>query len=398
LNLADKPDASARDRPDQALLLAGIRYRLAHRVDVARQRGLGDDPSAPHGLQEVISRHNLFPVLDQKEQQIEHLRSNGDELGASLELAPIGVQAIILERKLHFRAPVGQESKENSIAIQHGCKAFRPARAHFGSGFRSKATDGLKNRGKVMKIVVIGGTGLIGTKLATKLRQNGHEVIQAAPSTGVNTITGEGLDRVLSAAEVVVDVANSPSFEDRAALKFFETSSHNLLAAEATAKVRHHVALSVVGTDRLPECGYFRAKLVQENLIQASKIPYTILRATQFFEFVGGIVDSSADGQIVRLSPALFQPVASDDVAAALADVTLGVPVNGIVELAGPEPFSLDGFARQYLTATKDPRKVVADIHARYFGAELDDRSLTPGQNPRLGAVRFEDWLAGLRQ
>jgi uncharacterized protein YbjT (DUF2867 family) len=255
-----------------------------------------------------------------------------------------------------------------------------------------------ESRGKVMKIVIIGGTGLIGTKLASRLRQKGHEVIAASPSTGVNTITGEGLDRALSGAEVVVDVANSPSFEGRAVLKFFETSGRNLLAAEASASVRHHVALSVVGVDRLSENGYFRAKLVQEGLIKASKISYTILRATQFFEFVGGIVASSADGQIVRLSPALFQPVASDDVAAALADVTLGVPVNGIVELAGPEPFSLDDFARQYLTATKDPRKVVADIHACYFGAELDDRSLTPGQNPRLGAVHFEDWLAALRQ
>lgn len=249
-----------------------------------------------------------------------------------------------------------------------------------------------------MKIVIIGGTGLIGTKLASRLRQKGHEVIPAAPSTGVNTITGEGLDKALSGAEIVVDVANSPSFEDRAVLAFFETSGRNLLAAEAAAKVRHHVALSVVGSDRLPECGYFHAKLAQENLIKASKIPYTILRATQFFEFVGGIVDTSADGQIVRLSPALFQPVASDDVAAALADVALAAPVNGVVELAGPERFSLDEFARKYLTATKDPRKVVADIHARYFGAELDDRSLTPGNNPRIGSVRFEDWLAGLRK
>jgi uncharacterized protein YbjT (DUF2867 family) len=249
-----------------------------------------------------------------------------------------------------------------------------------------------------MKIVIIGGTGLIGTKLASRLRQKGHQIIPASPRTGVNTITGEGLDKALSGAEIVVDVANSPSFEDRAVLKFFETSGRNLLAAEASAGVRHHVALSVVGTDRLPENGYFRAKLAQESLIKAAKIPYTILRATQFFEFVGGIVDSSADGQIIRLSPALFQPVASDDVAAALADITLGVAVNGIVELAGPEPFSLDDFARQYLTATKDPRKVVADIHARYFGARLDDRSLTPGKNPRLGAVRFGDWLAGLRK
>jgi uncharacterized protein YbjT (DUF2867 family) len=248
-----------------------------------------------------------------------------------------------------------------------------------------------------MKIVVIGGTGLIGAKLVGKLSQSGHEVVPATPRMGVNTITGEGLDKVLSRAEIVVDVANSPSFEDSAALKFFETSGRNLLAAEAAAKVQRHVALSIVGTDRLPECGYFRAKLAQENLIRASKIPYTILRATQFFEFVGGIVDSSSDGQIVRLSPALFQPVASDDVAAALADVTLGVPLNGIVELAGPERLSLDEFGRRYLTATKDPRSVVADIHARYFGAELDDRSLTPGNDPRLGSVRFEDWLARLR-
>ena len=245
-----------------------------------------------------------------------------------------------------------------------------------------------------MKIVIIGGTGLIGTKLAGKLREKGHEVVPAAPSTGVNTITGEGLEKALLGAEIVVDVANSPSFEDGPALKFFETSGRNLLAAEATAGVRHHIALSIVGTDRLPECGYFRAKLAQENLIRASKIPYTILRATQFFEFVGGIVDSSSDGQIVRLSPALFQPVASDDVAAALADVTLGAPVNGIVELAGPEKFSLDEFARKYLIATKDPRRVAADIHARYFGAELDDQSLTPVNNPRLGSLRFEDWLA----
>jgi len=249
-----------------------------------------------------------------------------------------------------------------------------------------------------MKIVVVGGTGLIGRKLAGKLRAKGHEVIPAAPGTGVNTITGAGLDRALSGAEIVVDVTNSPSFEDDAVLRFFETSGRNLLAAEAAAAVRHHVALSVVGTDRLPGCGYFRAKLAQENLIRASKIPYTILRATQFFEFVGAAVDSSADGQIVRLSPALFQPAASDDVAAALADVTLAAPINGVVELAGPERFSLDEFGRRYLTATKDRRKVIADIHARYFGAELDDRSLTPGQNPRLGAVRFEDWLAGLRQ
>jgi uncharacterized protein YbjT (DUF2867 family) len=245
-----------------------------------------------------------------------------------------------------------------------------------------------------MKIVIIGGTGLIGTKVAGHLGRKGHQVVQAAPSTGVNTITGAGLDQVLIGADVVVDVANSPSFEDAAALKFFETSGRNLLAAEAAANVRHHVALSIVGTDRLPDCGYFRAKLAQENLIRAAKVPYSILRATQFFEFVGGIVDTGSDGHVARLSPALFQPVASDDVAATLADVTLGAPLNGFIELAGPERASLDEFGRRYLAATKDPRRIVADIHARYFGAELNDLSLTPGSNPRIGAVRFEDWLA----
>jgi len=249
-----------------------------------------------------------------------------------------------------------------------------------------------------MKIVIIGGTGLIGTKVADMLREKGHDVLQASTRTGVNIITGEGLNAAFSGADVVVDVANSPSFEDRAVLAFFKTSSRNLLAAETVARVRHHVALSIVGTDRLPDCGYFRAKLAQENLIRRSTIPYTILRATQFFEFVGGIVATSTDGEIARLSPALFQPVASDDVAAALADVTLADPTNGVVELAGPERLSLDEFGRRYLAAIKDPRKVVADIHARYFGAELDDRSLTPGDNPRLGAIPFGDWLATLRK
>jgi uncharacterized protein YbjT (DUF2867 family) len=249
-----------------------------------------------------------------------------------------------------------------------------------------------------MKIVVIGGTGLIGTKLVGNLRRKGHEVIPAAPGTGVNTITGEGLDKALSGAEILVDVANAPSFEDDAALRFFKTSGRNLLAAEAAAGVKHHVGLSVVGADRLPECGYFRAKLAQENLISTSKVPYTILRATQFFEFVGAVVDSSTDGQIVRLSPALFQPVASDDVATALADFSIGAPVNGIVELAGPEKFSLDEFGRRYLTATKDRRKVIADIHARYFGAELNDRSLTPSRSPRLGSVCYDEWLRKLYQ
>jgi uncharacterized protein YbjT (DUF2867 family) len=249
-----------------------------------------------------------------------------------------------------------------------------------------------------MKIVIIGGTGLIGTKLASRLREKGHNVLQASPSTGVNTITGEGLNEALTGTEIVVDVANSPSFEDRAVFAFFETSCRNLLAAGTAANVRHHVVLSIVGTDRLPECGYFRSKLAQENLIRRSTIPYTILRATQFFEFVGGIIDTSSNGQIARLSPALFQPVASDDVAATLADVTLADPVNGMIELAGPERLSLDDFGRKYLAATKDPRKIVADIHARYFGAELDDRSLTPGDDARLGAIRFEDWLATLRK
>jgi uncharacterized protein YbjT (DUF2867 family) len=249
-----------------------------------------------------------------------------------------------------------------------------------------------------MKIVIIGGTGLIGTKLARRLREKGHDVLQASPRTGIDAITGEGLDKALANAEIVVDVANSSSFEDSAVLAFFDTSSRNLLAAEVAAKVRHHVALSVVGTDRLPQCGYFRATLAQENLIRRSAIPYTSLRATQFFEFIGGIVETSSDGRIARLSPALFQPVASDDVAATLADVTLADPINGMIELAGPERFSLDEFGRKYLAATKDSRKVVADIHARYFGAELDDRSLTPGEHARLGTIRFEDWLTTRRK
>jgi uncharacterized protein YbjT (DUF2867 family) len=249
-----------------------------------------------------------------------------------------------------------------------------------------------------MKIVLIGGTGLIGTKLARILRGKGHDVLQASPRTGVDAVTGEGLGKALAIADVVVDVANSPSFKDDEVLAFFETSSRNILAAEAAAKVRHHVTLSIVGSDRLPECGYLRAKLAQERLIERSKTPYSILRSTQFFEFVGGIVDTSTDGHITKLSPALVQPVASDDVAAALADMTLADPVMGTIELAGPESLSLDEFGRKYLAAIKDPRRVVADIHARYFGAELDDRSLTPGNHPRLGAIRFEDWLSGFRK
>ncbi|HEY2917752.1 MAG TPA: SDR family oxidoreductase [Candidatus Binatia bacterium] len=245
-----------------------------------------------------------------------------------------------------------------------------------------------------MKIVVIGGSGLIGTKLVNKLRQLGHEVVAASPSSGVNTITGEGLAEALADAQVVVDVTNSPSWEDKAVLEFFETSSRNLLAAEVAAGVKHHVALSVVGTDRLLQSGFFRAKMAQEDLIKASKVSYTILRSTQFFEFLNGIVQSATDGQTVRLSPAFVQPVVSDDVAAALAEVTLGTPVNGTVELAGPERLRLDELVRRFLSAKQDARQVVADVHARYFGVELNDKSLTPGDNPRIGPTRFEDWLS----
>ena len=245
-----------------------------------------------------------------------------------------------------------------------------------------------------MKIVVIGGSGLIGKKLVDNLRQHGHEVVAASLSSGVNILTGEGLAQALTGAHVVVDVANSPSFEDKAVLEFFETAGRNLLTAEAAAGVGHHVALSVVGADRLPASGYLRAKMAQEKLIKASRIPYTILRSTQFFEFVSGIAQSATDGQTVRLPPALVQPVASDDVAAALADVAVEEPLNGTVELAGPERIRLDELVRRFLSATKDARKVTTDVHARYFGAELNDQSLTPGDNPRIGPTRFEDWLS----
>ncbi|NGO51086.1 SDR family oxidoreductase [Allomesorhizobium camelthorni] len=244
-----------------------------------------------------------------------------------------------------------------------------------------------------MKIVVIGGTGLIGTKLVKNLSERGHDVLAASPNTGVNTITREGLAEALDGADVVVDVANAPVWEDKAVLEFFETSGRNLLAAEAAAGVRHHVALSIVGSERLPDNGYFRAKVAQENLIKASGIPYTILRATQFFEFVGGIAQSATVGEEVHLSPALIQPIASDDVAAALADVAVAPPVNGTVEIAGPEAIPLDELVRRFLRATQGTHKVVPDVHARYFGAVLDDQSLTPGDNARLGAIRFKDWL-----
>ena len=244
-----------------------------------------------------------------------------------------------------------------------------------------------------MKIVVIGGTGLIGTKLVKNLSERGHDVFPASPNTGVNTITCEGLAKALDGAEVVVDVANAPVWEDKAVLEFFETSGRNLLAAEAAAGVRHHVALSIVGSERLPDNGYFRAKVAQENLIKASAIPYTILRATQFFEFVGGIAQSATVGEEIRLSPALIQPIASADVAAALADVAVAPPANGTVEVAGPEAMPIDELVRCFLRAMQDTRKVVPDVRARYFGGILSDRTLTPGENPRIGAIRFEDWL-----
>ena len=245
-----------------------------------------------------------------------------------------------------------------------------------------------------MTIVIIGGSGLIGTKLVKNLRQHGHEVVAASPSSGVNTLTGEGLKEALTGAQVVVDVANSPSFEDKAVLEFFETSGRHLLAAEADAGVGHHIALSVVGTDRLLASGYFRAKMAQEDLIKASPVPYSIVRATQFFEFVSAIAQSATDGQTVRLSPALVQPIVSEDVAAALADIAVKEPLNGTVELAGPEAIRLDELVRRFLSANRDARTVTTDVHARYFGIELNDQSLTPGDNPRLGPTRFEDWLS----
>lgn len=245
-----------------------------------------------------------------------------------------------------------------------------------------------------MKIVVIGGSGLIGSNLVDRLRREGHEVVAASPKAGVNTITREGLAAALSGAKVVVDVANSPSFEDEAVLEFFETSGRNLLAAEAAAGVQHHVALSVVGAERNPDSGYLRAKAAQERLIKASGIPYTIVQSTQFFEFVGAIVQSSVEGGAICVSPALLQPVASDDVAAALAALAVGPPLNDTVEVAGPEPIPLDALARQYLDAKGDRRQVIADVHARYFGTELNDKSLTPDAHPRLGALHFADWLS----
>jgi uncharacterized protein YbjT (DUF2867 family) len=243
-----------------------------------------------------------------------------------------------------------------------------------------------------MKIVVIGGTGLIGAKLVTKLGEHGHEAVAAAPSTGVNTLTGEGLTEALAGASVVIDVSNSPSFEDTAVLEFFETSTRTLLAAEAAAGVGHHVALSVVGTERLPQSGYFRAKIAQEKLIENSSIPFSIVHATQFFEFVRSIADAATDGGTVRMAPVLFQPIAGDEVAQAVGRISVGSPLNGRVEVAGPEQFRMDEFFRDVLTAWDDPREVVTDPHARYFGAELGERTLVPGAGAVLGDIRYGDW------
>jgi len=246
-----------------------------------------------------------------------------------------------------------------------------------------------------MKIVVIGGTGLIGTKLVNNLRQRGHEAIAASPKSGVDSFTGAGVAEAVTGAQVVADLANAPQWDDKAVLEFFETAGRNLLNAEATAGVRHHIALSIVGADRLPTSGYLRAKVAQENVIKASKVPYTIIRSTQFFEFVKGIAQSATEGQTVRLSPGMMQPIAADDVAAAVTDVALAEAVNGTVTIAGPEPIRMDEFVRRFLNVTKDPRKVTTDAHARYFGAELNDQSLVPGpgDNPRLGPTHYDDWL-----
>ena len=244
-----------------------------------------------------------------------------------------------------------------------------------------------------MKIVVIGGSGLIGKKLVNNLRQQGQVVVAASPSSGVNTLTGEGLAGALRGAQVVIDLTNSPSFEDRAVLEFFETSGRILLPAEAAAGVRHHIALSIVGIDRTPDNGYFRAKVAQEKLIEASGIPYTIIRATQFLEFLGGIAASSAEGNLVRLSPGLFQPIAADDVAAITAEVALAAPRRGIVEIAGPERAPLYAFVARYLKAVGDPRQVARDPEALYFGGRVEERSLVPLSDARLGRIGFDEWV-----
>jgi len=245
-----------------------------------------------------------------------------------------------------------------------------------------------------MKIVVIGGSGLIGSKVVSQLSERGYDVIAASPNSGVNTLTGEGLAEVLEGASVVVDVSNSPSFEDAPVMEFFKTSTGNLLSYEMNAGVRHHVALSVIGSDRLPDSGYLRAKVAQEKLISQSSIPYSIVRATQFFEFVNRIADSATVSYAVRVAPVRFQPMAADDVATAVARVAMGPPLNGIVEVGGPEQFRFDELIRRALNARNDPREVIADPHARYFGTELSEYSLVPGSDAQLGNIRFEDWLS----
>lgn len=249
-----------------------------------------------------------------------------------------------------------------------------------------------------MKIVVIGGTGLIGSKTVERLRKQGHEVLAASPNSGVNTVTGEGVTEALTGAEVVIDLANSPSFEEEAAMEFFEKAGRNLFPAEKAAGVRHHVALSVVGTDRLQGMGYFRAKLLQEKLITESGIPYTIVHATQFFEFMGAIAQSGTVGSTVRLSPAALQPIAADNVADVMADVALSAPINGIIEIAGPDRAPLSDFVTRFLKATGDPREIVVDKQAAYFEVQIDDRTLVPGEDARIGAIRFDDWLSRTAQ
>lgn len=249
-----------------------------------------------------------------------------------------------------------------------------------------------------MKIVIIGGTGLIGSKTAARLRDKGHEVLAVSPNTGVNTVTGEGVAEALAGAEVVIDLANAPSWEDKAVLEFFETAGRNLLAADAKAGVKHHIALSIVGTERLPDNGYFKAKLAQERLIKESSIPYTIVHSTQFMEFLKGIADEATVGTVARLSPAAFQPIASDDVADVMADVALGKPLNGTIEIAGPERAPMNEIIARYLKAANDPRMVEADVHARYFGSELNDQSIVPGESARIGKVGFQDWFRSSQQ
>ncbi|WP_431323607.1 SDR family oxidoreductase [Rhizobium sp. YTU87027] len=249
-----------------------------------------------------------------------------------------------------------------------------------------------------MKIVIIGGTGLIGSKTAARLRGKGHKVLAVSPNTGVNTVTGEGVAEALAGAEVVIDLANAPSWEDKAVLEFFETAGRNLLAADAKAGVKHHIALSIVGTERLSDNGYFKAKLAQERLIKESSIPYTIVLSTQFMEFLKGIADEATVGTVARLSPAAFQPIASDDVADVVADVALGKPLNGTIEIAGPERGPMNEIIARYLKAANDPRSVVADVHARYFGSELNDQSIVPGEGARIGKVGFQDWFRSSQQ